>query len=316
VSVSPFASGVSKTTFVLPVWGGYAGAPLAEALGSLHDQEADARIIVVDNASEPPLRDLPGAEIIRSSERVTLGGARNLGLAAVDTEYVIVWDADDVMLPGTLSFLEPAIEREPGFVAVGCAMIEMPSYVRHRWPRVWVGRLVRHQRLFALLDCVWSVYPTTGSTIMRTDCVRAAGGYSETHSGADWVLGVSLAFRGRLGWSERPGRLYRQHAASVSAQRTGLRPLFSHAAAVRGRIRADRGIPTWGRALLPLIHALQALAIAAHGVIASTRRLRGGSATLADGPGPPPGASGGVRTPTATEEEGDRGDQTQRQQDR
>jgi hypothetical protein len=156
-------------------------------------------------------------------------------------------------------------------------MIETPSNKRHRWPRRWVGPLTGRPRLLALLDSVWSVYPTTGATIMRTDAVRAAGGYSETHSGADWVLGVSLAFRGRLGWSERPGRLYRQHGGSVSARRAGLGSLLPHAAAVRRRIRSDAGVPSWARIALPLIQALQYLAIAAHGVVAAARRLRQGA---------------------------------------
>lgn len=267
----------AKTSIVIPVWGEYVGPQLMEALESVRAQSPCAPILIVDNASNhpvPELSDIANVTVIRSPLRVTLGAARNLGLQAVASDYVIVWDADDIMLPGTLEFLERAIETEPGFVAFGCALIETPSHKRHRWPRTWVGPLTRRLRLMALLDSVWSVYPSTGATIMRTASVRAAGGYSETDSGADWVLGVSLAFRGRLGWSERPGRLYRQHETSVSAQRTGMGSLLPHARAVRRRIRSDPGIPTWARAALPLIHPAQYLAIATHGVIDGLRRLR------------------------------------------
>src|SRR5213076_1304597 len=105
----------------------------------------------------------------------------------------------------------------------------------------------------ALLDCVWSLYPTTGATIMRTERVRAAGGYGDGESGEDWCLGVSLAFRGRIGWSEVPGRVYRLHERSVRARHTRLRHQIRHARAVRERIRADRGIPAWARGALPAI---------------------------------------------------------------
>ena len=53
---------------------------------------------------------------------------------------------------------------------------------------------------------------------MRTELARTAGGYADAESGEDWCLGVSLAFRGRIGWSERPGRVYRLHPRSVWAR--------------------------------------------------------------------------------------------------
>jgi hypothetical protein len=80
---------------VVPAWGEYAGAPLAQALESLRAQDVAARIIVVDNASEPPLEARGGIELIRSDTRLTVGAARNLGLASVHSRYVVFWDADD-----------------------------------------------------------------------------------------------------------------------------------------------------------------------------------------------------------------------------
>jgi hypothetical protein len=123
---------------------------------------------------------------------------------------------------------------------------------------------VRSPQWFALLNAIWSLYPSTGSTIMRTAAVRAAGGYSDADSGDDWCLGVSLAFRGRLGWSERPGRLYQVHSGSIMAERMFAPDLVRHAAVVRHRIRTDHDIPEWARRLLPLLWLGQCAAIAAH----------------------------------------------------
>ncbi|MEY2516458.1 MAG: hypothetical protein QOJ89_3816 [bacterium] len=190
-----------------------------------------------------------------------LGEARNLGLDQVDTPYVVVWDADDVMLPGTLPLLEHELRSRPALAAFGAAIVEADG-ARHRWPRRWVARVLLRPRLAQLVQCVWSVFPSTGATIMRTELVRDAGGYPPTASGEDWVLGVSLAFRGRLAWTERPGRLYRRDPQSVWARRSDARHLREHAREVRRRISRDRGIASWARAALPLIAVLQHVAIA------------------------------------------------------
>lgn len=262
-----------QTTVVIPVWDAYVAERLIDAVKSLRDQDVPIRTLVVDNASRVGLPVLPGVSVARSRERLSLGQARNLGLAKVSTPYVIFWDADDVMLPGTLASLEEAIGADPRLVAFGEAIVEDPGGVRHRWPRPWIGSLLSWPRLFALLDAVWSLYPTTGATIMRTDAVRAAGGYADSDSGEDWCLGVGLAFRGKLGWSERPGRLYHVHAASMWARHMTLRHQLRHAATVRARIRADPTLPAWVRGALPLIGSAQTAAVVAHELVAARRRL-------------------------------------------
>jgi glycosyltransferase involved in cell wall biosynthesis len=254
----------AHTTVVLAVWDEYVGAELTEALDSLRSQDGVAEIVIVDNASTVAVPAPPGARMVHSARRVPLGAARNLGLAEVRTPYVIFWDADDVMLPGTLDFLHAAISADPATAVVGAAIIEAPSGRRHRWPRRWISRLTPIRPAFALLHCMWSLYPTTGATIIRTDWARAAGGFGETDAGEDWCLGVSLAFRGRIRWSERPGRLYRLHDASVWARHMTYDHQVRHARVVRGRLRSDPGVPQWAKLALPLVFAGQRLALLAH----------------------------------------------------
>jgi glycosyltransferase involved in cell wall biosynthesis len=265
------AQPASQTTVVVPVWDAYVPARLAEALASLQEQDLKAPIIVVDNASEVPLPKLAGVSVVRAPRRLTLGAARNLGLAGVDTAYAVAWDADDLMLPGTLSLLEEAIRSDPRLAAFATAIVEDPSGERHRWPRRWVAAAVRAGPAFALLDSVWSVYPTTGATITQTELAREAGGFADSDSGEDWCLGVSLAFRGRVGWSEVPGRVYRLHGQSMRMRHLALRDQLRNARNVRARIRADPGIPGWARRMLPLIAVGQYGALAAHAV-----KTRGG----------------------------------------
>ncbi len=272
-------AGSALTTVVIPVWDRYVGPRLLEAIDSIRAQDRPVRLLVVDNASTVSLPELPEDELIRSSARLTLGAARNAGLARVETTYVMLWDADDIMEPGTLGFLESELARDERLVAFGAAIIEEPRGVRHRWPRPWIKHLIGHPSLFALVDCIWSIFPTTGATLMRTEVVKACGGYSDADSGDDWCLGSALAFQGRFGWSERPGRQYLQHEGSIWDTYGSSRNQLAHAAAVRRRLATGGVAPGWLRRALPVVALAQWSAVGAHLVAV---RLRAGSRPTPD----------------------------------
>jgi glycosyltransferase involved in cell wall biosynthesis len=264
----------AEVSVVIPVWGEYAGQPLTEALESLRTQDVPARIIVVDNASEPALAQPEGVDLIRAPRRLTVGAARNLGLASVQTPYVIFWDADDLMLPGTLAFLQERIAAEPDAVLVAAAILEGDPPVPHRWPRPWTYRFARFRAPFALAHCVWSLFPATGSSIMRTAAARDTG-FGDANSGEDWVLGVSLVFRGRVIMETRPGRLYRRQVGSLWESQRSAAQLVRHARAVRDRMRTDREVPAWARFLLPVIGVLQLAAVRiVRPLVAAVRAIR------------------------------------------
>jgi glycosyltransferase involved in cell wall biosynthesis len=251
----------SDITVVVPAWGPYSGRPLEEALASVREQDLAARVIVVDNVSDHSLK---GEDVIRTQRRLTVGAARNFGLQHVETPYVLFWDADDLMLQGTLRILRDRMAERPELVAVAGSILEDAPRVRHRFPRRWAGSLARRRRLFAFAHAIWSLFPTTGCTLIRTSAARDAGGFPDSHGGDDWVLGVSLAFRGQIEILERPGRIYRRLGASLWGGGRSQRELFRRAALVRRRIRSDPGVPSWERLLLPLTALLQLGAIAIH----------------------------------------------------
>lgn len=215
-------------------------------------------MLVVDNASDPPVGELAGADVERSSTRLSVGAARNLGLERVTTPFVLFWDADDLMCPGILAVLEDRLTADPAAIGAAAGILEDQPRVPHRWPRRWARRLASKPMPFALVNSVWSVYPTTGATLLRADAVRAAGGFGDASSGEDWSLGVSLAFRGRLLFEETPGRIYRRHAGSLWEKQGGRADLVRNAAAVRARLRADPAAPA---ALRPVLGVLQRVAI-------------------------------------------------------
>jgi glycosyltransferase involved in cell wall biosynthesis len=265
---------VANTTVVVPVWDEYVAELLPDALQSVERQDRTPEIVVVDNASKIAVPELAGVSVVHASRRLTLGAARNMGLAQVKTPYVLFWDADDVMVPGTIAFLEQEIANAPGVVAFAAAIIEDPSGKRHRHPRRWAPLLMRAPSLFALLHCVWSLYPTTGATIIHTDVARAAGGFADADSGEDWCLGVSLAFRGRIAFGARPGRLYRLHERSMWALHMTPRHQLRHARSIRERVANDSAIPRWVNRLLPVIALAQWAAILAHLALEAVRRAQ------------------------------------------
>jgi hypothetical protein len=262
----------ARTTVVITVWGAYTGDALTRALASVATQDRQPAVIVVDNASTPAVALDTPVSVMRSEQRLTLGAARNLGLAQCATDDVIFWDADDTMLPGTVGFLEDRLAGNQRLVAYGSAIVEATTGARHRWPRRWVAWLVRVPPLLALVDCVWSVFPTTGATVIRVEAARRAGGFADTESGEDWCLGAALAWQGRFGWSERPGRVYEQRSTSTWATHSGVRDQLRHAAAVRARLQEPGLAPRWLRATLPLLACAQTSAVAAHVLVAALRK--------------------------------------------
>jgi glycosyltransferase involved in cell wall biosynthesis len=261
-------------TVVIVAWDDY--VPLVpEALKSVNEAATgEVPVVVVDNASEHPLPELPDVRTTRLAQRVSVGAARTVGLQQVRTPYVIALDADDLMLPGTIDFLVSRLEANSGAAACSTALLEEDTGARHRTPRRFASRLTQHSRLFALANTVWSLYPVQGCTIMRTRDALEAGGYPDADWGDDWVLGMSLAFRGSVELHERFGLLYRATPGSLWRTPKSAAELANSARLVRTRIRDDPGLPAWARALLPAIASLQLLAVYAARPV--YRRLRRG----------------------------------------
>jgi glycosyltransferase involved in cell wall biosynthesis len=242
----------SDVTVVIPVWDRYVEAFLQEAIESLLAQDPPPHLVVVDNHSRVPVPVREGVRLVQAPSRLTVGGARNLGLAAVGDPFVVFWDADDVMPPGALSAIRARFEGAPRAVAVAATILDQ----RGRpwgWPRPWSRRLAGWPRLFAAVHAVSSLFATTGATMIRTACARDAGGFADADGGDDWVLGVSLAFRGPIAFDDRPGRLYRRWPGSLSLAWRAVPDLVAHSANVRRRLRSDLGVPAWARAGTPLL---------------------------------------------------------------
>ena len=263
-------------TVVIPVWDRYVEF-LPDAVESVRRNGADVPIVVVDNASSTSVPDLEGCEIVRSPTRLTVGAARNFGLQRVATEFVVVLDADDMLLDGALELMHGRLAGEPSLSISAMSILDGATGERHRTPRRIVPTLSRWPRVFALANSIWSLLPIQGCAIMRTQQVRQAGGYPDADLGEDWALAVSLAWRGRIEVSERLGRYYRSSKGSFASRAWTGPDLRANARRVRERMRGDSAVPGWARTLVPAIAALQLAAIhLAQPAWAAVRRLTGG----------------------------------------
>ncbi len=98
---------------------------LHQALSSIAGQvrAPDAVVVVDDGSTDAPdrvVRSFPGVRLIRQENR-GLAAARNAGLAALDSDYVIFLDADDLLEPRAIEVALACFSRVPdcGFVYGG-----------------------------------------------------------------------------------------------------------------------------------------------------------------------------------------------------
>jgi glycosyltransferase involved in cell wall biosynthesis len=252
-------SGIGPVTVVVPVWDRYV-AFVRECVESILEQTGveTPRVVVVDNASDVPLPSLPrGVEFARSHRRLSVGAARNLGLARAETTTVIFCDADDRLLPGSLAFLISRMEERPEIVAAICRYVSWnpetgERAVLERSPRPVVFRVSRFPRLFAVAGLRYNCFPVVGG-ILRTEAVRDAGGFGDGNVGEDWILGAQLAFRGPIEFHREPSFLRRVHAGSLWYRRHEPAEYLARCDLLRERVRHDPSVPRWVKAGLPLL---------------------------------------------------------------
>jgi glycosyltransferase involved in cell wall biosynthesis len=230
-----------EISVVIPVWDAYARW-LPSALASLDDQGVALAVIVIDNASTTALPDAPRATLLRLERRVSVGAARNAGLAAVSTPFVCFLDADDELLPRTLARMRARLAARPACVVsvAGCeAWIEgTGERVAWGWPRPLAYRLARYRRLFTMVTALRNAYPTTGA-LMRTAAMRAAGGFADADHEEDWLPAVALAARGDVDLDPQPGRRCRMSERSLYGAGADLATMRANRRELRRALRRD-----------------------------------------------------------------------------
>jgi glycosyltransferase involved in cell wall biosynthesis len=248
----------ARVSVVIPVWDRHVRF-LAEARASVAEQRLVADVLVVDNSStsEIAVPDAQRTTVFRTPRRLSVGAARNAGLARVTTPLVCFLDADDRLLPGALAALCDRLDAAPQFVgAVRPALIWDPVNglcIPRRWPRAltycWAGR----RRLAPFLGMVRNPFPVVGSSVWRTAAVRDAGGFPDAEVDEDAELAALLLLRGPVALERVPGRLYRRHGASLTARPIARSERRRARRRIRGRLREDPRATAAQRAVIPLV---------------------------------------------------------------
>lgn len=186
------------------------GAWLREAVESALNQAGGApRILVVDDGSseretQEVLASLPEPVTLVRQENAGVCAARNRGLAAAETEYVLFLDADDRLAPQAISAMRQPLDADP---ALGFA------YGSMRFFGAWVGEL-----RFPPYDPFKLLYRhIIGlSALVRRSVLEEIGGFDPSFSQfEDWELWLNALAHG---WSGRQVDAvtieYRRHGVS------------------------------------------------------------------------------------------------------
>jgi glycosyltransferase involved in cell wall biosynthesis len=249
------------------------GRFLPDAVSSALEQDGGPpRVTVVDDGSTDPetvaaLERLPDGVTLVRQQNAGLSAARNTGLRAAETPYLIVLDADDKLLPGALALMRAPLDRDPelGF-AYGVA----------QFFGAWEGEM-----RFPAYDPYKLLYRhIIGSTaLMRRELFEQVDGFDPVFSAYEdwefWLHALAAGWRGHN--VQVPTFLYRRHATTTMnfAARASYRSWFrrlrrKHAAlyapAARRRLAADsdmgligRGVYRWWWGARPLPARLEAL---------------------------------------------------------
>ena len=218
----PGQSDKSDVAVVIPCFnhGQYVGEAVASAL---NQSLPPAEVVVVDDGSDEPgikevLAALPDeVEVIRQPNRGR-SAARNAGAAAaLDSDFVLMLDADDLLPQGSIASLHGALAANPkaGF-----------AFGRMRYFGDWSGEVP-----LPPFDPYAILYrPTTGWIgMLRREAFDSCGGYETSLEGyEDWdlVLGI-LAAGWQPAYVDEVVLEYRKHGqSSLAADRDVHRRLY------------------------------------------------------------------------------------------
>ncbi len=205
---------------VVVAWDGRSPVWLSAALRAIDAQvPAPAeRCLVVDSpdgTAPPSTPDLARASgwTIRRGSWCDPAAARNEGLAATRSPWVVFWDADNVMPPGFLAAVREAIRHATPDVGILYSDIE------------YVDENLNHGKRWRVPEWdYWTLrkgnYIDTASA-WRREAVELAGGWPRGFGSAeDYALALEVTRRGWLA-RRRQGSpvVMRQHAASRSEAR-------------------------------------------------------------------------------------------------
>ena len=249
-----------SVSVVIPTRNG--GALLLETLTSVFAQSHPAHeVLVVDDGSTDDtgrlLAPFEAAGRLRVLAQAGAGtaAARNTGVRHATGDFLALLDHDDVWPADKLEWQVDQLSSHPDAVLVYGYMESFGLEQSHRWPDT-IGPAGDVRRAFRRKNWIRS----PGQTLIRTDAVRAAGGFDAAVAGADdWDLYLRLADQGSFAYAHRLALRYRVHRGNQSRQawtlfRRAWQVHNRHAGAVPPH--APRAAVSWLLCRATLVHML------------------------------------------------------------
>ena len=190
----PCAQGGPLLTVIVPAYN-EAGS-IAETVQSLQQQTSPPwEIIVVDDCSTDATGEVArglGVTVLRPPANTgSKAGAQTFTLPYVETELVMVLDADTALAPDAIAAILPSLDDHA--IAAACGTV-IPRHVSTLWER---GRYIEYLFAFSFYKSVQEHYgrPLISSgcfSVYRTDVVRWHGGWSTRTMAEDMDLTWTL----------------------------------------------------------------------------------------------------------------------------
>jgi hypothetical protein len=211
-------SGPPTISVVIPAY--EAAATIGETLSSVAAQTLAPRdVIVADDGSTDTLEEAvapfgDAVELLRLPHR-GVAAARNAGVEASGGDFVLVVDADDVLLPRKLEALAALGAANPDLDLLSTDVL----FERNGRPAGRFGAanpFEREDQRRAILERCFVGWPAA-----RRSRLVEAGGFDESlRTGSDWECWMRMILGGsRAGLHDEPLSVYRVHAGSITAAR-------------------------------------------------------------------------------------------------
>ena len=219
---------VPRVSVVVPLYN--YGHFLDECVGSILSQEGvEVDVLIIDDASTDESLSIAEAIADRESRVRVSPNVRNLGMVPtmnrglweVDGEYLVKFDADDVLTPGALARATALMEAHPsvgfvyGFPVTFSQSPPPPARTKVRSWTIWAGHDWIRIRCRKGANCIYQP-----KVVMRASALRRAGKYRvELGHAPDFDMWMRLAAVADVGRVNGPAQgYYRIH--SQSWQRT------------------------------------------------------------------------------------------------
>jgi glycosyltransferase involved in cell wall biosynthesis len=187
--------------------------------------DVELQTVIVDDGDSrgdlgPLLEDARVQVVVSPHSGAGKAVARNAGLESVSTPWVAFCDDDALWHPRKLA-TQLAAAGGAGWVACGSASFWVTHAGR---PKVGsVSRPASAEELLVRLRQQGGVPGGASGVVVRTDLIRAAGGYRDLSIGADWDVCLRLADLAPVGIVPEPVVAIRLRARSVATDARRLR---------------------------------------------------------------------------------------------